>query len=329
MTRPAAVYAGLLLIVATGTALSLTIARAGLPMFQNWWTLWSTDPESAAIILWDLRVPRALLAILIGGALGISGAGLQGLLRNPLAEPGITGASAGAALCAILVFYFGVADAFPLALPLAGIGGALASVALLYLAAGRGAPTLTLILAGVAISAIAGALSSLALNLAPSPYAAIEIVFWSLGSLTDRSMVHVWLAGPFILAGAAMLLAAGRGLDALTLGDEAAEAMGAHVTRTRFLVVAGTGLAVGAAVSVAGVIGFIGLVAPHILRPLLAHRPSALMPASFLGGAGLLLFADATARFLSPGPELKIGVVTALVGAPFFLWAVFASRRDA
>jgi iron complex transport system permease protein len=279
--------------------------------------------------LWDLRVPRVLLAILIGGALGIAGAGLQGLLRNPLAEPGITGASAGAALCAIFVFYFGAADAFPMALPLAGIGGALASVMLLYLAAGRGAPTLTLILAGVAITAIAGALSSLALNLAPSPYAALEIVFWTMGSLTDRSMAHVWLAGPFILAGAAMLMASGRGLNALTLGDEAAEAMGAHIARTRFLVVVGTGLAVGAAVSVAGVIGFVGLVAPHLLRPLVAHRPSALLPASFLGGAGLLLFADAAARFLSPGPELKIGVVTALVGAPFFLWAVFASRRDA
>ena len=327
--RGARVYIVLGLAVLAGAGLSLTVTRSGLPLMHGLWALWDTDPESASLILWELRVPRMLLATLIGGALGISGAALQGLLRNPLAEPGITGASAGAAFCAILAFYFGFADDFPLALPLAGIAGALIAVTLLYVAAGRGAPTLTLILAGVAISAIAGALSSLALNLAPSPYAAIEIVFWSLGSLTDRSMTHVLLAAPFIVVGAAMILAAGRGLDALTLGEEAAEAMGAQLTRTRFLVVVGTGLAVGAAVSVSGVIGFIGLVAPHLLRPFLGHRPAALLPASFLGGAALLLFADTIARYLSPGPELKIGVVTALVGAPFFLWAVFASRRDA
>lgn len=322
-------YAVLGVLLLAGIALSLTTSRAGLPMLQDWWTLWSTDPDSAATILWELRVPRAILGVLIGGALGISGAVLQGLLRNPLAEPGITGASAGAALGAILIFYFGSASAFPMSLPLAGIAGALISVVLLYIAAGRGAPTLTLILAGVAISAIAGALSSLALNLAPSPYAAIEIVFWSMGSLTDRSMDHVMLAAPFIVLGAAMMLAAGRGLDALTLGDETAESMGANLARTRLLVVVGVGLAVGASVSVSGVIGFVGLVAPHLLRRFVGHRPSALLPAAFLGGAVLLLFADAAVRVLSPGPELKIGVVTALVGAPFFLWAVFASRRDA
>ncbi len=325
----ARLYALLTALLLLGALFSLTLNRIGLPGTQSWWALWQSDPESARLILWNIRLPRLLLAIIVGGALGISGAALQGLFRNPLAEPGITGVSSGAALAAILVFYFGAMDAFPLALPVAGITGALLAVGLLYLVAGRGATTLTLILAGVAISSIAGALSALALNLAPSPYAAVEIVYWSMGSLTDRSMNHVLLAAPFIFVGAVLLLTAGRSLDALTLGEDAATAMGVNVARTRLMVILGSGLAVGAAVSVSGVIGFVGLVAPHMLRPFLGHRPAALLPASFLGGAALLLLADAAVRAFSPGPELKIGVVTALVGAPFFLWAVFASRRDA
>jgi iron complex transport system permease protein len=164
--------------------------------------------------------------------------------------------------------------------------------------------------------------------LAPSPYAALEILFWMMGSLVDRSMQQVWLAAPFIVIGALLLLAAARGLDALSLGEETARSTGVEVDRTRWLVIGGTALAVGAAVSVSGVIGFIGLVAPHLLRPWVGHKPSALLGASFLGGASLLLLADVVSRLLSPGPELHIGVVTALVGAPFFLWLVFATRSE-
>ncbi len=315
-----------LLVVAIG--LSLTVGRASLPAGSDLWSLWRANRAGAELILWELRVPRALLAVLIGGALGLAGAALQGLLRNPLADPGITGASSTAALGAVLALYYGLAQSFPYALPLAGIAGAAASVVLLYAIAGRGAGTLTLILAGVAISSLAGALVSLALNLAPSPYAALEIMFWMLGSLVDRSQQDVWLALPFIGVGCAFLFASSRGLDALTLGEETAQTLGINLNGTRWFVIGGTALAIGAAVSVSGVIGFVGLVAPHLLRPFVRHRPSALLGVAFLGGASLLLLADVMTRVLSPGPELKIGVITALVGAPFFLSLVFATRSD-
>lgn len=323
-----AVYAALAVLLTLAMTLALLVGRAAAPTGASLMQLWQTDAESAALIFWELRLPRALLGLAVGGALGLAGAALQGLLRNPLADPGVTGASSIAALAAVVVFYYGLAEHFAYALPLAGIGGAATSVLALYAIAGRGASTLTLILAGVAISSLGGALVSLALNLAPSPYAALEILFWMMGSLVDRSMQQVWLAAPFIVIGALLLLAAARGLDALSLGEETARSTGVEVDRTRWLVIGGTALAVGAAVSVSGVIGFIGLVAPHLLRPWVGHKPSALLGASFLGGASLLLLADVVSRLLSPGPELHIGVVTALVGAPFFLWLVFATRSE-
>jgi iron complex transport system permease protein len=327
-TRIGATYAALAIALIAAFALSLWVGRAPWAAGTSLGDLWSADPQAARLIFWELRWPRALLALLIGGALGLAGAALQGLLRNPLADPGVTGASSIASLGAVLIFYYGLADAWPYALPLAGIAGAGVSVFALYAIAGRGASTLTLILAGVAIASLGGALVSLALNLAPSPYAALEILFWLLGSLVDRSMQDVWLAGPFILVGACLLLAAGRGLDALALGEETARSSGVDIDRTRWLVIGGTALAIGAAVAVTGVIGFIGLVAPHLLRRFVRHRPSALLGASFLGGATLLLLADVVSRLLSFGPELHIGVVTALVGAPFFLWLVFATRSE-
>jgi iron complex transport system permease protein len=321
-------YACLVCLLLIALAASLLVGRATLPDGKELWTLWRTNRAAAELILWELRVPRAALALLVGGALGAAGAALQGLLRNPLADPGVTGTSAVAALGAVLMLYYGLADAAPLALPIAGILGAGASVAILYTIAGRGAGTLTLLLAGVAISSLAGALVSLALNLAPSPYAALEILFWMLGSLVDRSTADLWLAAPFVVVGVGLLFVAARGLDALTLGEETAQTLGVDVARTRWLVIGGTALAIGAAVAVTGVIGFVGLVAPHLLRPVVRHRPGALLGASALGGAALLLLADVATRVLSTGPELKIGVVTALIGAPFFLWLVFATRRD-
>lgn len=322
------VYGALLVLLALAFALALLVGRASVASGVDLWALWATNPEAAQLILWELRLPRALLGALIGGALGLSGAALQGLLRNSLADPGVTGASSIAALAAVLVFYYGLADHFAYALPLAGVAGAAASVTALYLLAGRGASTLTLILAGVALSSLGGALVALALNLAPSPYAALEIMFWLMGSLVDRGMHDFWLAAPFIAAGSLALLACGRGLDALSLGEETARTLGVDIDRTRWLVIGGTALAIGAAVSVSGAIGFVGLVAPHLLRPLVDHRPSTLLGASFLGGAALLLLADVATRLLSPGPELHIGVFTALVGAPFFLWLIFATRSD-
>jgi iron complex transport system permease protein len=283
-------------------------------------------PVLGDIIFREIRLPRTLLALLVGGTLGLCGAALQGLLRNPLAEPGLLGASSGAALGAVIVFYFGLAGTTSLLLPLGAVSGSLLALAVLYGLAGRRADFLTIVLAGIAINALAAALTSLALNFAPSPYAALEILFWMLGSLADRSLAHVYVALPLMVPGWLLVAGAARGLDALTLGEQTAASLGFEPRRTQWLVIGGTALAVGGAVAVTGVVGFIGLVVPHLLRPTVGHHPSRLLVPSFLGGALLATLADIAIRLMPPGPELKLGVVTALLGAPFFLRLVMQPR---
>jgi iron complex transport system permease protein len=283
------------------------------------------------LILTEIRLPRAILGLTVGASLGLSGAVLQGFLRNPLADAGLVGASSTAALGAVIMLYFGVdfglAQGFAWALPLGGMIGAGLAVILIYLLSWRDSSVFTLILAGVAINSTAAALTALALNYAPSPYAALEIVFWLLGSLSDRSFDQVWISLPFILVGSFLLLQTGRALDALSLGEDAARSLGFDMGRVRWLVIVGTALTVGAAVSVAGVIGFVGLVVPHLLRPLVGHRPGVLLAASALGGAALLLASDIAVRLLASGQELKLGVVTSLIGGPFFVVLLLNSRR--
>ena len=284
--------------------------------------------EAGAIIFKEIRLPRAILGALVGGALGLSGAALQGYLRNPLAEPSLVGVSGGAALGAVLAIHLGLAAVFAFALPLGGLAGAaVAMLAVVVLAGVHGGPV-TLILAGLAVSAIATALISLALNLSQNPFAAVEMVLWMMGSLTDRSLTQVWLAAPLILLGMALLLGIGRALDALTLGEDAAASLGIDLARTRLAVVAGTALSVGAATAVTGIIGFVGLLVPHVLRPFAGHRPGLLLPASMLGGATMLLLADVALRLIQPWVELRIGVLTALIGAPFFVWLVLKTRAE-
>ena len=278
--------------------------------------------ELARQVVVDIRLPRTALAILTGASLGLAGAVLQGLLRNPLADPGIMGISSTAALGAVIAFYFG----FPVIVA-GGIAGSLAAVLLLVGLAGRQTGTLTLLLAGVALNSFAVALTSLALNLAPSPMASYEILFWLLGSVADRSWTHVYTALPLILAGWGVLASTGKGLDALALGEEVAHSLGVNLVRLRWSAVIGTALAVGAAVSVTGAIGFIGLIVPHLIRPLVGHRSKILLPACALGGAVLLLAADIVVRLLSLQAELKLGVATALLGAPFFLVKVLRMRE--
>lgn len=321
-------FAVSLVLMIVLAALSLSLGRSNIVAPGDWLALWRTDPTLAREILVLLRLPRLLLAVLIGGSLALAGAALQGLLRNPLADPGILGTSSGAAFGAVLALYFGATAITPLALPLGGLTGALAAALLLFLLMARDLNPLSLILAGVAISSLFGALTALALNLAPSPYAATEIVFWMLGSLTDRSFDHVWLAAPLILLGSALLLSTARGLDALSLGDETAASLGFDLRRLRLVIVIGSALVVGGGVAVAGVIGFVGFVVPHLLRPLVKYRPSVLLPASFLGGAILLVTADLLVRFTPPGPEIKLGVMTSLIGAPFFLWLLGKLRSE-
>lgn len=313
------IYACLIALVGSLFALALAVGPAGFGF--------GGDSEVDRLILVEVRLPRALLALTIGATLGLAGAALQGFLRNPLAEPGLIGASAAAAFGAVLVFYSGLAATFAWALPLGGVAGALLAVAAVWAIAGRDGDGLTLILAGVAVSSFAGAMTALALNFAPNPFAASEIMFWLMGSLADRSFQHVWLAAPFMLVGWGLLFSVARALDALTLGEAAAATLGFDIASVARRVVLGAALSVGAATAVAGAIGFVGLVAPHLLRPLVGHRPSALLPAAALGGAGLTLAADIAARLTAPAEELKLGVLTALIGAPFFLYLIHAIRR--
>jgi iron complex transport system permease protein len=268
-----------------------------------------------------------VLGFMVGASLGLSGAAMQGYLRNPLAEPGLIGVSASAALGAVIALQTGFAAAFALALPVAALAAALVAVGLIALLAGPGGGSLALILAGVAISALAGALTSLVLNLSPNPFAANEIVFWMMGSLADRSWLHVAIAAPFMALGAALVAGTGRGLDALTLGEDAAASLGINLPRLRLRLVLGIAAMVGAATAVAGAIGFVGLVVPHLLRGAVGARPGRLLAASALGGAALVLAADIAVRLVLPGRDLKLGVVMALIGAPVFLHLIWRQRR--
>ncbi len=284
--------------------------------------------EAGALIFREIRLPRAVLGALVGASLGLAGAALQGYLRNPLAEPSLVGVSGGAALGAVLTIHLGLSAAVALTLPLGALlGAAVAMLAVVALAGNHGGPV-TLILAGLAVSSIATALVSLALNVSHNPFATVEMVFWLMGSLADRSLPQVWLAAPFMLVGIALLLLLGRALDALTLGEDAARSLGIDIGRTRTMVVAGTALSVGAATAVTGIIGFVGLIVPHALRPFTGHRPGLLLPASMLGGAIMLLTADVALRLVQPWVELRIGVLTALLGAPFFVWLVLKTRSE-
>ncbi|MBU6497009.1 MAG: iron chelate uptake ABC transporter family permease subunit [Rhodospirillales bacterium] len=274
-------------------------------------------------ILTELRLPRALLALLVGGGLGLSGAVLQGALRNPLADPGLLGVSGCAALGAVLAFYWGLAAAFAPALPLAGLAGAGLGCLFLLAFAGRAMSGPALILAGVALSALAAALLALALTLAPNPFALAEITVWLMGGLADRSLLHVAMAAPPMLVGWVVLLRLGPRLDGLALGEEVAASLGVRVAGTLRVAALGVALAVGAGAAVAGGIGFVGLVVPHLLRPLLGERPGGLLVGALLGGAALLLGADLLAR-LAPllfglSQEPPLGVLTALLGAPFLV----------
>ena len=318
----------LCLVVSILFVLSLVTGPAAISFFDSLNALFTGRDGAASIVMQEIRLPRAILGFLIGASLGLSGAALQGYLRNPLAEPGLLGISASASLGAVIAIYTGLSAVFILALPLLAFAGAVIAVLLVRLLAGSGAATITLILAGVAVTSFAGAMTALALNLSPNPFSALEIVFWMLGSLKDRSMTHVWLALPFILAGWVMLFQVGRALDALTLGEASAASLGYRLDRVQALVIFGTAASVGAATSVAGAIGFVGLVVPHILRPFVGAHPSRLLLASALGGAAVLLAADVAVRVVAPERDLKLGVLTALIGAPFFLWLIFKQQRE-
>ena len=289
--------------------------------------LFGAGSEVSQVIVREIRLPRTLLALAIGAILGLSGAALQGLLRNPLAAPELFGAPQSAAFGAVLVIALGLADVRSYALPVAAIIAAFGSVFMLLSIAGRNAGLLILILSGLAISSFAGAATALVMNLATNPFLVLEIAFWLLGSLDDRSFQHVMLAFPFIIAGGAMLLSQRHAFRALSLGEETAQSLGVDVGRLRLFVISGVALGVGGAVAVTGTIGFIGLVAPHLMRPLIGHDPGRLLVPSALAGSALLLAADIAVRIIPSTSDIKVGVLTSIIGVPFFLYLIMRERR--
>ncbi|TNE61672.1 MAG: iron ABC transporter permease [Sphingomonadales bacterium] len=287
------------------------------------------DPAStpnAALILMELRLPRAVLAVVIGAGLGSAGAAMQGYLRNPLADPGLFGIAPMAALGAVASLWFGYTASAWL-LPIAALAGAGLGMALLAIIAGRTGGIALFTLAGLMIASLAGALTALAITLAPNAFALSEIVLWLNGALTDRSWGDVVLATPLILAGIGLLAVAARSLDALTLGEAAARSLGVNPQILLALLVGGVGLTVGAGVAVAGIIGFVGLIVPHLVRPLTDRMPSSLILPSALAGACLVLAADSVVRVLPLVTELRLGIALSLLGAPFFLWLLIRMRR--
>lgn len=306
--------------IAVTVLLSLMAGKVWIPL--DAWT--AGDPRWPIIA--ELRMPRIVLAVMVGAALGLSGAAMQGYLRNPLADPGLFGVSSGAALGAVISLYFGYA-ASPLLLPAFALTGAGITMAILALLVGRSGSIIVFTLAGVILSSVAGSMTALAISLAPTPFATSQIVTWLMGALTDRSWDDVTLALPLLALGCLLLAFTGRTLDALTLGESAARSMGVDPRRLQLLIVVGVALCVGASVATAGIIGFVGLIVPHLVRPFVGNRPSAVLLPSALAGALLLLVADSLVRALPTVSELRLGIAMSMLGGPFFLLLLLRMRR--
>ena len=310
----------LLIGILLAAAFSVAAGKVWLP-----WSAWTFE-DPRWLIIAELRVPRTVLALVIGAALGLSGAAMQGYLRNPLADPGLFGISSSAALGATLSLYFGY-NTSALLLPsfaLIGAGGAMLMLAML---AGRSGSLILFALAGMMLETVTASLTSLTISVAPTPFVASQIVNWLLGALTDRSWDDVKVALPVAIVGATLIAFTGRSLDALTLGEQAARSMGVDQRRLQWLVVLGVGLCVGASVAAAGMISFVGLMVPHIIRPLVGGRPSAILFPSALGGALLVLIADSLVRIAPTVSELRLGIAMSILGGPFFLVMLIRMRR--
>jgi iron complex transport system permease protein len=314
VNRATLIFGGLLIVA---LPLSLLAGRV--------WLDFASTPN-AALILAELRLPRALLAVVVGAGLGAGGAAMQGYLRNPLADPGLFGIAPGAALGAVAALWFGYA-ASPWLLPAFALIGAGGAMALLAAIAGRTGGIALFTLAGLMVASLAGALTALAISMAPNAFAMSEIVMWLNGALTDRSWREVWLATPLVALGVLLLWRSGKSLDALTLGEPVARSLGVEPGRLLWPLIVGIGLTVGAGVAVAGIIGFVGLIVPHLVRPFTDSRPSQLIVPSALAGALLVLVADSVVRILPLVTELRLGIALSLLGAPFFLWLLLRMRR--
>ncbi len=306
--------------------LSLFIGAADIPAMDILSALTGRAADTTEIIILELRLPRILLGILAGAALGLSGAALQGLLRNPLADPGVIGVSASAGFGAVIAIYFGLSAIFPLSIQILSMAGALAATLILSYISSRDSSVLTLILAGIGISSLATAAISLTMNFAPSPMSLQDMVMWLLGSLENRTLDDIAMAGPFIIGGWLILRGVGQGLDASSLGEDTAQTLGINLKRLRMKVIVGSAISVGATVSVCGAIGFVGLVVPHMVRSLIGHAPGRLLVPSALLGAIILTIADLLTRLPVGHGQLRLGVVTAFVGSPLFLYIIYKTR---
>ncbi|MDB5725942.1 MAG: 3 transport family protein [Novosphingobium sp.] len=325
-TRHRALVPGLVVLVAASAVLSLGLGAVALSPARILAVLTGHGDPIATTILIDLRVPRTVVGLLVGAMLGLSGAVLQGYLRNPLAEPSVLGTSNAAALGAVVAIYFGLAEWHVAILPVLAILASMIALGLLFALAGRSESPLTLILAGIAVATLAGAGISLTLNLSANPFAAMEIMSWLMGSIENRSIQHVWIALPCVALGIALLMLDRHALDALSLGEDGARSLGFNLSRTRLRVMIGMAIGVGGAVAVSGSIGFVGLIVPHLVRPFTDRSPSAILLPSLLGGAALLTLADVVVRLIPTATELKLGVVTAFLGVPVFLVHLLRER---
>ena len=317
----------LLALLLTGL-FSLSFGRVSLGPADLWAALSAPANDPRAIILFELRLPRVLLGMLVGATLGLTGAALQGVLRNPLADPGVIGVSSSSALGAVIAIHLGLAGVWSLAVPAFAMTGALLATLLLLLVSARDSSVLMLILVGIGISSLATALISLVVNLADNPMTLQDMIMWMLGSLENRTMTDLLLALPFILIGWAMMIGVGQGLNAISVGEDTAQTMGINLMWLKLRIVIGTAISVGAAVSVCGSIGFVGLVVPHIARALISREPGAILLPSAVIGALLLTLADVITRTSLASSPLQLGVVTALIGAPSFLYIIFHTRKD-
>lgn len=319
----------LLIIALILTAItSLMIGRTPLAVSEILYGFVGPANDPISIIVTELRLPRVLLGILIGATLGISGAALQGVLRNPLADPGVIGVTASASLGAVIAIHLGLAIMWPLFIPIFAMAGALIATAILLFVSVRESSVLMLILVGIGISSLAIAGVSLVMNMAESPMSVRDMIMWMLGSLENRTSTDLLLALPFILFGWIMMINVGQGLNALSIGEDTAQSMGINISMLKLRVVIGSAISVGAAVAACGSIGFIGLVVPHMVRGLITNEPGGILIPSALMGGLLLTLADLMTRLPMPGATLQLGVVTSLIGAPAFLYIVYKTRNN-
>jgi len=317
----------LILLLLTGL-LGVAIGSTDIPIMQ---VLGTQLDASQQIIIWMIRIPRVLVAALVGMALAVAGAQMQGLLQNPLASPDIVGTSSGGALGAVIALATGLASQTIWYLPLFTFLGAFMALLIVYLLSTQPGHTqvASLLLAGVALNAFIVAITSLIISLAWTEYeVGREMTFWLMGGLDSRTWSHVWISLPSVIIGTLVALWYSRELDLLMMGPETASALGVNVERVKQMVLINTALLTSTAVAVSGIVGFVGLIIPHGVRLLLGPSHQALIPASALSGASFLILVDLLARTLNRPEEIRLGIFTAALGAPFFLYLLVRHRRE-